>query len=206
MSLVPRSACTKARRLMAGFIDGDLAEEQSARDLHWFETHIQSCEDCRVRLDRFTVIDGELIGWGQGLDRQNPRRQSERERLSAKFGSNTAVLPFPATSWIVAAVIATTAILLLVAVPHQPQTDPKTSGQRADHLERPVFVQIPYLAPLDAREYATVVRIDLSVATLIAMGYHITADPGAIVPADVLVGEDGRAHAVHVLSDVGLNF
>ena len=71
--------------------------------------------------------------------------------------------------------------------------------------EQTGFVEIPYLAPPDPHENTTVVRIQIRVATLIAVGYRVTADPDAIVPADVLVGEDGRAHAVRVPADVGLN-
>ena len=69
---------------------------------------------------------------------------------------------------------------------------------------RRLLVGIPYLPSLDPRENATIVRMDIQVATLIAAGYSVAAEPGEIVPADVLVGEDGRAHAVRMLSDVEL--
>jgi hypothetical protein len=32
------------------------------------------------------------------------------------------------------------------------------------------------------------------------MGYKVSADPDRVVPAEVLVGEDGRAHAVRLMS------
>jgi hypothetical protein len=49
-------------------------------------------------------------------------------------------------------------------------------------------------------------RMDVSVAALLAVGYKVDAiDPTAIVKADVLVGEDGRAHAVRLLSGLLLN-
>ena len=63
------------------------------------------------------------------------------------------------------------------------------------------MIAIPYVPPLDPRETATVVRIKVRMATLMAMGYRIAADPDKVVPADVLVGEDGRAHAFRVLSE-----
>jgi hypothetical protein len=68
------------------------------------------------------------------------------------------------------------------------------------------FVPIPYVQPLDPYESTTVMRMDVPVAALIAVGYKVDAsDPTAVVKADVLVGEDGRAHAVRILSGVVLN-
>ena len=66
------------------------------------------------------------------------------------------------------------------------------------------FVAIPYIAPLDPRENSTIVRMDIRVAVLNTVGYHIMGDPDATVTADVLVGEDGRAHAIRVLNDIDL--
>jgi hypothetical protein len=88
------------------------------------------------------------------------------------------------------------AVALAVIRPH-PQPP---SGNR----EAPPFIRIPYLPPLDPHENATIVRMNIRVATLIGVGYRITADPDAMVAADVLVGEDGRAHAVRVLADIDL--
>jgi hypothetical protein len=78
-----------------------------------------------------------------------------------------------------------------------------TSRQRipARKSEPAVLIAIPYLPPIDPRETAVVVRIKVRMATLMAMGYKIAADPDEVVPADVLVGEDGRAHAFRVVSE-----
>ena len=67
------------------------------------------------------------------------------------------------------------------------------------------FISIPYVAPLDPQENSAIVRMDIRVATLMSVGYKLAADPDAIVQADVLVGEDGRAHAVRVLNDIEWN-
>jgi hypothetical protein len=100
--------------------------------------------------------------------------------------------------WITAAAATIAAGLGLLAI------FPRPSPPAQAH-EQTGWVEIPYLAPLDPHENATVVRIQIRVATLISVGYRVTADPDAIVPADVLVGEDGRAHALRVPVDVGLN-
>jgi hypothetical protein len=63
------------------------------------------------------------------------------------------------------------------------------------------FVSIPFTAPLAPNERADVVRMDVPVAALIAAGLPLRVqDMGASASADVLVGEDGRARAVRLLS------
>lgn len=65
------------------------------------------------------------------------------------------------------------------------------------------FVPIPYLAPPAPYERIEVVRMELPVAALIAAGLTVrTTDPGGRVEADVLVGQDGRARAVRLVSNV----
>ncbi len=62
--------------------------------------------------------------------------------------------------------------------------------------ERP-FVQIPYVAPLAPYERVSVRRMNMPVTALIAAGFEMrAADLGAAIPADVLVGQDGRALAL----------
>jgi hypothetical protein len=68
------------------------------------------------------------------------------------------------------------------------------------------FVPIPYVTPLGQYERAEVVRMEVPVAALIAAGLQVrTADPGARAEADVLVGQDGRARAVRLISISSLN-
>jgi hypothetical protein len=68
----------------------------------------------------------------------------------------------------------------------------RESGQEA-------FVPIPYTAPLAPYERATIARMDLAVSALIAAGIDVrSTEP--VVQADVLLGQDGRAHAVRILS------
>jgi hypothetical protein len=62
------------------------------------------------------------------------------------------------------------------------------------------FVAIPWTLPLAAGERAAVMRMDLPVSALISAGVPLAADPGGIASADVVVGEDGRAHAFRLLS------
>jgi hypothetical protein len=67
--------------------------------------------------------------------------------------------------------------------------------------ERP-FVQIPYVAPLAPYERVSVRRIEMPVTALIAAGFEMPArEMGAAVPADVLVGQDGRALALRLVQE-----
>jgi Putative zinc-finger len=193
---LPESDCARAGGLFAEFVDGSLADGQAA----WLRGHLEACAECRAALAGFTEIDSELTGWGERLDLQNPPPAGAREQLAARL----AALParrhvmgwIPAAAAAVAAAIAA-ALVLAAIMPHK-KTVAVNRGQAA-------FIEIPYLPPLDPRENATIVRMDIRVGTLIAAGYRVTADPDTVVPADVLVGEDGRAHAVRVISGIEWN-
>ncbi|HKE28064.1 MAG TPA: hypothetical protein VKB88_37180 [Bryobacteraceae bacterium] len=64
------------------------------------------------------------------------------------------------------------------------------------------FVPIPYVAPLDSYEIGRVVRVNVRVAQLMGAGFEVPlADPASVVVADVVVGDDGRAHALRLVSD-----
>ncbi len=183
--------CERAKGAMAQYADGDLEPDSSAK----LQQHLTACAECRAALAQFEEIDSALTGWGRNLGALNPPPVNSRDRLAASIDA------LPARRhplrWIPAAAAAIAAALTLWAImPHR--TPP-----REDAEQRP-FVEIPYLAPLDSHESATVVRIQIRVATLIAVGYKVAADPDEIVPADVLVGPDGRAHAVRVPADINL--
>ena len=63
------------------------------------------------------------------------------------------------------------------------------------------FVPIPYTVPLSPEEPATVWRMEIPVNRLRAIGYRVqVSDPGAVIEADVLVSQDGRARAIRPLS------
>ncbi len=67
--------------------------------------------------------------------------------------------------------------------------------------EEEAFVSIPYTMPLTPGERADVVRMDVPVAALIAAGLPMRVrDMSASASADFIVGEDGRARAVRLVS------
>jgi hypothetical protein len=188
--------CTRAVAMLPQFVDGDLAAEQCA----WLGEHFAACAECGAALAGFTRIDSELTGWGKSLGIQNPPPAGAREQLAARLNARESRRR--KLYWIPAAAAAIAAALVLTMIP--PHKKPAAANRAGNHEEAP-FIEIPYLAPPDPRENATIVRVNMRVATLIALGYRVAADPETIVPADVLVGEDGRAHAVRVLSGIEWN-
>jgi hypothetical protein len=184
--------CAEVLRLLPELVDGELAPEQSAG----LNGHLKSCAECRAALARFTKIDRDLTAWGRQVANGNPASSGAREQLAARM--RPAAVPGLAVRWMPAAAAAIAIALALSSVAPPPK--PPAAGR-----EPARFVEIPYLPPLDPQENATIVRMNIRVATLIAVGYRVTGDPDTIVPADVLVGEDGRAHAVRVLSGIDWN-
>jgi hypothetical protein len=93
-----------------------------------------------------------------------------------------------------------------IAAPAAPKRHRKRAQARAqkaprESAEEPFFA-IPYTVPLAPEERAGVVRITLSPSAMAAVGFRLPAiDAGSDAQADVLVGEDGRAHAIRIVGN-----
>jgi hypothetical protein len=164
---------------------------------------MEGCAECAAEFARFSAIDSELTGWGEQLASAAPAPVFDRERMLSRLRSaQAAPARHRATKWMPAAALLVAAGLVLALLAPQARTPAGNRGRNADTSQ---FVEIPYTPPLDPRENTTIVRMSIRVATLIAMGFRISADPDTIVLADVLVGEDGRAHAIRMLSNVEMS-
>jgi hypothetical protein len=83
----------------------------------------------------------------------------------------------------------------------QPLTPPPAVETQVEAQAEQPFVPIPYVLPPGPDERLEVVRMKLPVAALIAAGFRMqTADLGAEAEADVILGQDGRARAVRLIS------
>jgi hypothetical protein len=102
--------------------------------------------------------------------------------------------------WLPTATAAALAAVAAAALAiHRPVAAPGPTGQP--------FVEIPYTAPLAPYDRTNIVRMEVPVAALIAAGFEVRAtDAGAALTADVLVGQDGRAHAIRLLSNSAAYF
>lgn len=138
----------------------------------WIEIHWRECERCRSRRDSFQRLDRQLLALGEKIE---PERRKAR-RLAPT----------------VAAVLATAAAIMISAPHETPRIKQRTNDG---------FVAVPYLAPISSYERSSVVSMPISVSELMAQGYTVAADPSLIVQAEVLLGEDGRMHAVRLPSN-----
>jgi len=86
-----------------------------------------------------------------------------------------------------------------------PAAPPPVEAQAEAEAEQP-FVAIPFMLPPAPFERMEVVHMKLPVTELIAAGFRLqTADLGAEAEADVIVGQDGRARAVRLISISSFN-
>jgi len=107
--------------------------------------------------------------------------------------------------WRAAMALAAAAALAAVFLARTPARDAKPVAPVVAVNDEAPFVPVPYVPPLDSYETGRVLRMNVSVAALLAAGYRLAVvDPAAVVEADVLVGDDGRAHAVRLVSGLSL--
>jgi hypothetical protein len=74
--------------------------------------------------------------------------------------------------------------------------------ERTNQAEPERFVAVPYVIPPAPYERTEIVRMQVSLAALRALGFQVhTPETGGSVAADVLCGQDGRVVAIAVLPD-----
>jgi hypothetical protein len=127
-----------------------------------------------------------------------PPAEQFQARVMAQFDKIQPVRK-PVLRWALAGALAASVILGAVwsnrSVPPAPVAE-----------EEQGFFPIPYTVPLSPQEPATVWRMEIPVTKLRAVGYKVQgSDPGDVVEADVLVGQDGRAHAIRPISISSIN-
>lgn len=144
------------------------------------QLHLRGCAQCRAEVER---MDAAFALFRDSAERWSGHWQAKPTRPPARLWS-----------WQRLAVAGSLTAALLVG---------------AVWIRRPVpvvsevlFVEIPYVAPLAPYERTNVMRMEVPVEALIAAGFEVQGqEPGAAVTADVLVGQDGRAHAIRLLSN-----
>jgi hypothetical protein len=142
------------------------------------EPHLRTCAECKQELERW---DFAVASFGEAMS-----------HWSAAAGSLPSAPRAPWYGWRVAWALAATAGAVLLAIPH-PVTPPRSASGP--------FLEVPYVAPLAPYERAEVVRMQVPVAALIAAGLDVQiADAGTAVPADVVIGQDGRTLAIRLVA------
>jgi hypothetical protein len=162
--------CGQVRTLLLLAADDELQPGQAAL----LEAHLKGCEECCLGQSRFVQMDRDLRDY--------------REQLFRPGHSGTRRWIAPVAGALAASVLAAAILFHTPAGPPKPQLD-----ERA-------FVAIPYTVPLAPYERAEILRTELPVTALIAAGFDVRAtDTAATLNAEVLVGQDGRAHAIRLL-------
>lgn len=101
--------------------------------------------------------------------------------------------------WVIQIGAVAAAVVMVASITWRPTT--VVVPVKGPVQEEQPFVAIPYVAPLAPYERAEVVRMNLPVSALIAAGLQVGAvDPGTQVVADVVVGQDGRARALRLVT------
>jgi len=147
------------------------------------EQHIRECARCAAEVMRVEKAVGMFC--------DSARRWSEQQKN----------VPIAAPRWSVGLRVACAAACLMVALLLLRTPGPA----RADVTRQ--FIELPFVAPLAPYERAQIQRMEIPVAALVAAGLPIREpDTGGMVRADVLVGQDGRAHALLLISDTDRRF
>jgi hypothetical protein len=131
----------------------------------------------------------------------------------AAFDAAHVHAPLRTPYWGLAGLAAAAAVLVAVLVPIRAERGGHPSGDTALHKplllqSRPVqlemappaeFTLVPGAAALPAMESGSLVRMDVPVAMLPSLGLTPPAGSGAVVRADLIVGQDGVTRAVRLV-------
>jgi hypothetical protein len=175
--------------------------------------HLRECPACAARWASERNLEAHLEAVKEAAAARQPA-DAQRERIMRQFARMHRRTVHPLVRWALAAaaalVLATGvwSVWRGVAPPvsHPGQSAPGT-GTWADAAEAEEpdagegFVAVPYAPPLAPGEFVRVVHAELDVVELARMGVLVDDFDTAVVPADMVVGEDGFPRAVRVWDD-----
>jgi hypothetical protein len=192
----------------------EAGEELAARE------HLATCPACRARLEAERELS-QALRWAAGADAgeaaparveaalreafARQRWETERRAVGAR------ARPRPRDLALMTAAAAAAGLLLALAAALGPATRPTPARIRSVTRQPPPVVRVAergdtlqlaplYAAPLTDVESGQVIRVGLPRSALRSMGWPLPEVPGAgLVPAEVLVGEDGLARAVRLV-------
>ena len=163
-----------------------LAIEQAGSSSAVLDPHFDECAECA----QFLYSQQALHSTFAALSRDVPAPPDLEAQLLDEFDAT----PRRFRWWLPATAALAAALAIATVVTHRPAPSPRIASEP--------FIEIPYIAPLAPYERTSIVRMDVPVAALIAAGFDMYAtDTGAAVKADILFGQDGRAHAIRLVSN-----
>ena len=188
--------------------------------------HAENCAEC----GRFLEEQQELSAAERLLRAEElPPADAVGARVMAEFDRARSARGVRAPVWRIGIAAALAACLLPIGIHRRPTVAhirvtiaPPPATAQASVLPSPVrpaahvrrrsvgsrpsqaaaeFVPFPYTVPIAPEERASVLRMQIPVTALIAAGFDFrVTDSRAVVQADVLVSQDGRARAIRPLS------
>ena len=193
-SLAPESAARIERQLLEAFVECEAADNVSRRmkGVGWAPRFAGTRARWRIVLAAaaaVVVVVGTLFAW-----RANHRLIPAKHEVAV---SETRQDPAraPAVQPSIEPVRSVT-----VTAAHSP-SPPRTPPKKADVITPSGFVDLPWTAGLPAFESGEIVRMDIPVASLPTYGIDISSGAGkAPVEADVLIGQDGFARAIRLVT------
>ena len=157
-------------------------------------SHLGECPPCARFLEEQRALS---VAMASLAAEPLPTAEQFQARVMAEFDR---VQPTrrPVLRWVLAGVLAASVILGAVWS--------NRSVPAPVAASEPGFVPMPYTVPLSPEEPTTVWRMEIPVSRLRAVGYRVqVSDPEAMVEADVLVSQDGRARAIRPISMSSFN-
>jgi predicted anti-sigma-YlaC factor YlaD len=172
----------------AGVQDADVAQ------------HLRRCPQCTALFDRERAISAALRLLAETVEEPTADRQTEAAVLAA-FDAYWARPPRRLGQWVWRGV-ATAAVVVVttlagIAVRNAPHGERAASPEVA--VEPADFVPWPGAAAGPPFESGELVRVDLPVSALPALGFWPPSSDVSFVQADVIVGQDGFARAVRLV-------
>lgn len=148
--------------------------------------HLEDCEECARSFDAQRALQVALAS--MAAESIEPMQEEVLERaVTAQWNVSRRPVRLWVPVWAGAVAVSVAIGVFLLRAP-------------AAAPEQP-FLRIPYVAPPAPYERTEVRRMDVPIAALITAGLEVhVPDAGAVVPADILLGQDGRALAIRLLS------
>ncbi|HLK50301.1 MAG TPA: zf-HC2 domain-containing protein [Bryobacteraceae bacterium] len=178
---------------LRAYLDGELP----ARDMDRLARHLAECMGCRLLCAKLEARAAQLSGWMEALEDSTAPLRVPAPPRRAHLGRWTEAAVGVAAALVVAMLLLPKRAPELTAAP-RPHTGgfhslaPPPAAVKPAIIRRgttpPPKPQIQYYVALDNEPIETglVVRVELN---------------GGQVPADVIVGPDGRARAIRLVSD-----
>jgi hypothetical protein len=224
---VPSMNCHLWRIELIEIARGRLPDSSDAGDGNRVMAHVKVCPSCRLFMEEQVGLTAVFEEFAAQPDTAPPANLESILLSEFDAGRNFHVSHWKAAAAAIVAIAA--ALVWLAAIPSRhvaPVLSPVQTvaaippAVRATEppLQRPVskpvrrhaakpkadtepFMAIPYTVPLDPRERAVVMRMEMPVTALAAVGLAVAApDPRASAQTDVIIGEDGRIRAIRLLS------